>query len=103
MYPSKKRRLVVMLVIGLLLLLGVATFFFRGEITGAAIGLPSQGISVPEEVSSDPAFEDIAIPEVVNQSLPITSEESDFKIQANCGGVTACNCGDTVTSSYNLS
>src|SRR3989344_9599073 len=29
-------------------------------------------------------------------------QEKEVKIQANCGGVTACNCGDTMVNSYNI-
>jgi parallel beta-helix repeat protein len=76
MYLNKKRGIVVLIVFILLVLsLGILSLGDDG-LTGAAIGVA-------------PAADN-------------GLNTQNLGIQADCGGVTACSCGDNVTSSYNL-
>ncbi len=92
MYSVKKGGKIGLIVF-FLLIIASGFFFIKSDIpatiTGAAIGEGITEMSIPDQGSS------------VEINLDALSG-SDLKIQANCGGVTACNCGDTLIESWNM-
>jgi hypothetical protein len=129
MYLGKERGIVLFVVIGLVFLIGGFLFLDSNNLTGAVIGvlpldndaelninLTNESQHLVEEkiqlnnTNQNESLELIESNEFIvnNTSNDTFNDENnqlgilDLRIQANCGGVTSCNCGDVITSNYNF-
>jgi len=92
---SKRGKDIALLVLGVVIIASALFFWKFDGITGAAI--VTDDLSVPLMLNE--TLEEKAIPE----RHPDIIVDSEIGVQANCGGVTDCNCGDTLTSSWTMS
>jgi parallel beta-helix repeat protein len=102
----KKEWIVIIIVLALL---PIFTLFSANLITGAAV-TNSEVIDPFNETEEINTAIEMGMIEVPNQSISIgliqdssVGTEGIVEGQANCGGVTPCNCGDTLTESYTMS